>query len=512
MSEKFYNPDLDPEEFRKLGYRVVDMITDYYASIRKVRVFPKATSREVEQVFDEELPVSEQNPDDILNEWQEKVLPYTTHLGSPRYFGYVNGSGSMIGTLAAALSNSVNMNPGGWKASPAATEIERRTIKWIAELIGYPVNCGGLLTSGGTMANFTALLTALRNKAPYNTTEDGLQNKDFDSRFTIYMSDHEGHVSITRVADLLNLGRKSIRRIKSRDDFTMDPEALRVRIKKDIEAGLTPLCVVAQVGSINVGAIDPLEEIAGICRDFDIWFHADGACGAVGAMLPEKKHLYRGLELADSVTLDPHKWLYISYECGCVLVRDEEKLRRSFSMTASYLKGVLPTEYTGLNYFEHGPQMSRSFKALKVWMTLKAYGAEGYRKLLAQNIRCAEYLDKLVRESDDYQAYHKPLLFIYSFRYAPKKYQKLLHNEPAKSDAVNQYLDQLNQTIADEIQISGMAFVMTTRLLGRTVLRLSICSHRTTPEDIDRVFNKLTELGDQFDLGKFTSISSHETE
>jgi aromatic-L-amino-acid/L-tryptophan decarboxylase len=235
MSEKFYNPDLDPEEFRKLGYRVVDMITDYYASIREVQVFQKATSAEVEKVFDEKLPENEQNPDDILNEWQEKVLPYTTHLGSPRYFGYVNGSGSMIGTLAAALSNSVNMNSGGWKASPAATEIERRTIKWIAELIGYPVNCGGLLTSGGTMANFTALLTALRNKAPYNTTEDGLQNMDFDSRFTIYMSDHEGHVSITRVADLLNLGRKSIRKVKSRDDFTMDPDDLRVTIEKDMK-------------------------------------------------------------------------------------------------------------------------------------------------------------------------------------------------------------------------------------------------------------------------------------
>jgi aromatic-L-amino-acid/L-tryptophan decarboxylase len=264
------------------------------------------------------------------------------------------------------------------------------------------------------------------------------------------------------------------------------------------------------VGSINVGAIDPLEEIAGICRDYDIWFHADGACGAVGAMLPEKKYLYKGLELADSVTLDPHKWLYISYECGCILIRDEEKLRRSFSMTASYLKGVLPTEYTGLDYFEHGPQMSRSFKALKLWMTLKSYGTEGYRKLLRQNIRCAEYLDELVRNSEDYQAYHKPELFIYSFRYAPQKYQELLQNEPAKREVVDQYLDQLNQTIADEIQISGMAFIMTTRLLGRTVLRLSICSHRTTTEDIGRVFNKLTELGVQFDRDQGTFFSQDE--
>jgi aromatic-L-amino-acid/L-tryptophan decarboxylase len=499
MSDKFFDPDLDPEEFRKLGYQVVDMIADYYSSIRNIRVFPKATSKEVEKVFEEDLPEKAQRPDDILDDWKKKVLPYTTHLGSPRYFGYVNGSGSMIGSLAEALAASVNMNSGGWKASPAATEIECRTIKWIAELIGYPKNCGGLFTSGGTMANFTALLTALRNNAPYNTTEEGLQKRDFHSRFTIYMSDHEGHVSITRVADLLNLGRNSIRRVKSRDDFTMDPKDLRDTIKKDKKAGLTPVCVVAQVGSINVGAIDPLEEIAGICRDYDIWFHADGACGAVGAMLPEKRHLYKGLELADSVTLDPHKWLYIPYECGCVLVKNSEKLRRSFSMTASYLRGTLPTEYTGLDYFEHGPQMSRDFKALKVWMTLKAYGAEGYRKLLTQNIRCAEYLDKLVRESADFQAYHKPELFIYSFRYAPEKYRVALQNEPEKAEEINEYLDKLNQLITDEIQLSGTAFLMTTKLYGRTVLRLSICSHRTTLSDIEVVFNKLRELGSRLE-------------
>lgn len=501
--DSFVDLDLSPEEFRKLGYRVVDMIAEYYSTIRDVPVFPPHASEEVERAFQEPLPEKGQDPLEVLGEWQSKVLPYTTHLGSPRYFGFVNGSGTMISTLAEALAASVNMNSGAWKPAPAATEIERRAIAWIAELIGYPPGCGGLFTSGGTMANFTAVLTVLRNTATYDTTAEGLQRKESPGRFTIYMSDHEGHVSITRVADLLNLGRDAVRKVASHDDFTMNVQDLERVLDEDIARGDIPFCVVGQVGSINVGAVDPLEDIARICRERDLWFHADGACGAVGAILPDKKSLFRGLELADSVTLDPHKWLYIPYECGCVLVRDPEKLRRAFSMTAPYLRGSLPTEYTGLDYLEYGPQMSRGFRALKVWMSLKHYGAEGYRKLLAQNVKCAEHLDRLVRESTDFEALHEPALFIYSFRYAPEDLRRAGEQSIKKSAEINDYLDRLNQQIADEIQLSGVAFLMTSRVHGRIVLRLSICSHRTTLDDIDLVFAKLRELGESLQSSIF---------
>lgn len=487
QEEPFFEADLSPEEFRKLGYRAIDMMADYYAELRDKPVFAPYTSEQVEEVFREPLPEQGQDPFRVLEEWERKVLPYATHLGSPRYFGFVNGSGSMIGTLADALAASINMNPGAWKPAPSATEVERRTIAWLAELIAYPNDCGGLFTSGGTMANFTAVLTALRNTAGFDTTMEGLQSSQRPGRYTIYMSDHEGHVSIKRVADLLNLGRQAVRLVKSQDDFRMDPEDLERVLDEDIENGDVPFCVVGQVGSINVGAIDPLEDIARICHERGIWFHADGACGAVGAMLPEKQALYRGLELADSVTLDPHKWLYIPYECGCVLVRDPEKLRRSFSMTAPYLRGSLPTEYTGLDYLEYGPQMSRGFRALKVWMTLKHYGADGYRKLLRQNIACAEHLDRLVRASEDFEAIHEPGLFIYSFRYAPASEADRLQ--------VDSYLDDLNQQIADAIQLSGTAFIMSSKIRGSVVLRLSICSHRTTQADMNQVFGKLAELG-----------------
>lgn len=488
MQEPFKNLDISPEEFKQHGYRVIDMIAEYYANILHVPVFPTSSYSDVEEVFKEDLPEQGQQPVHILDEWISKVLPHTTHLGSPRYFGFVNGSGTMMSTLAEALAASVNMNTGGWKAAPAATEIERRTITWIAELIGYNIDCGGLLTSGGTMANFTAIETALRNIAPYDTTSKGLQNKEFKGRFTIYMSDHEGHVSIYRVADLLNLGRESVRLVRSKEDFTMDTTDLERVLDADIANGDYPFCVVGQVGSINVGAIDPLEEIAEICQRRNIWFHADGACGAVGAILPEKKSQYRGLELADSVTLDPHKWLYIPYECGCVLVKDPEKLRRAFSLSAPYLRGTLPTENTGMYYLEYGPQMSRGFNALKLWMSLKHYGVEGYRTLLSQNVQCAEYLHQLVSDSEDFEVLHQPNLFIYSFRYVPRIMG-------LNDEQLNDQLDIINQQIADEIQMSGVAFIMTSKVKGHVAIRLSICSHRTTIADIDIVFKKLRELG-----------------
>jgi aromatic-L-amino-acid/L-tryptophan decarboxylase len=495
----WFEPDLPPETFRQLGYRVVDMIADYYSSLRERPVFPGRTGKEVAESFNEPLPLVGQDPRAILEEWEQKILPNATHLGSPRYFGYVNGSGSMMAALAEALAASVNMNVGAWKPAPAATEIERQTISWLAELLAYPTSCGGLFTSGGTMANFTALLTALRDRAPYDTTRDGLQGNGRMGRFLIYMADHEGHVSIVRVADILNLGRNAIRLVPSGEDLTMDPGALAEMVQSDRARGDIPFCVVAQVGSINTGRIDPLPEIARVCAENNLWLHADGANGAFGRLLEGHESLYQGLELADSITVDPHKWLGIPYECGCVLVRDPEKLRRAFSMSAPYLRGTLPTEYTGLDYLEYGPQMSRGFRALKVWMALKHYGLSGYRRLLAQSVHCARHLDRLVRDSAEFEAIHEPQLFIYAFRYAPQRYRDAARLSAESLKRVNAYLDRLNQQIADEIQASGIAFIMTSSVKGRTVLRMSICSHRTTPADIETVFSALCEIGRALD-------------
>ena len=490
--DAWFDGDLTPEQFQALGYRVVDAIADHLRTIRDVPVFPGRSPDEVARLFEEPLPERGQDPARILDEWDEKILPNTTHNGSPRYFGFVMGSGTPMGILAEALAASVNMNTGGWKPAPSATEIERRTLAWIAELIGYDPACGGLLVSGGTMANVTALHTALRNTAPYDTTPRGLQDEARTGRFRVYASDHEGHVSLVRAVDLMNLGREALRRVPSHDDLTLDVDALRRMLDEDLARGDLPFCVVAQAGSINVGAIDPLDAIADVCAEYGLWLHADGACGAVGAMLPELRPHYAGLARADSVSLDPHKWLYIAYECGCVLFRDPETQRRAFTMQASYLQGILPDRYRGHDFYELGPQMSRGFRALKLWMSLKHYGAEGYRTLLRQNIRCAAHLDALVRADPDFEALHRPVLNFYCFRFVPAR----LRDE---ADAHAATLDRLNQEITDAIRASGLAFVMTSQLRGRTVLRLSVCSHRTTLGDIERVFDALRRLGHRLD-------------
>jgi len=498
--------ELTPEAFRELGYRAIDDITAYYEQLDDLPVFPGKTPAEVERLFEEDVPEVGQDPDEILDEWTERVLPAATHNTSPRYFGFVMGSGTLFGVVADALAASVNMNTGAWKPAPSGTEVERRTIGWLAEMIGYDPDCGGLFTSGGSMANVTAILAGLRETAAYDTKVRGLQTDEREGRHTIYVADHEGHSSVYRAAELLGLGRDAVRLVPSHDDFTMDATALERLLDEDRARGDEPFCVVAQVGSINVGAIDPLEAIADVCEERDLWFHADGACGAVGAILPEKRAQYRGLERADSITLDPHKWLYVPYECGCVLVRDQELLGKAFGMDAAYLEGTLPTEYEGLDYYELGPQMSRGFRALKVWMSLKYFGVKGYRTLLRRNVACVEHLDDLVRDATDFEALHEPNLYIYSFRYAPEDLRRARDRDAAVADAVDDYLDVLNQRIADEIRERGDAFVMTTAIRDRTVLRLSICSHRTTRNDVDAVFETLSEIGDHEDRSRRDSL------
>ncbi|WP_312911616.1 pyridoxal phosphate-dependent decarboxylase family protein [Natronosalvus caseinilyticus] len=490
--------DLDHDEFRAIGYRTVDLIADYYERIDDRLVYVQADPEDVVAAFDEPLPERGEDPERILDAVEESVIPYATHNPSPRYFGFVMGSGTPLAPLADAIAATVNMNVGGWHPAPSGTEIERRCVRWLAEAIGYAPDTGGLLTSGGTMANFTALMTALRDHTAYETTEAGLQGDH--PRYTLYVADHEGHSSVVRAADMLNLGRDAVRRVPSRDDFTMDVDALERLLETDREAGAEPFCVVGQAGSINVSAIDPLRAIADVCAEHECWFHVDGACGAVGAMVPELESRYDGMERADSVTLDPHKWLFVPYECGAVLVHDQECLAKTFAMDASYLRGSVAETPQEFDFYEFGPQLSRGFRALKLWISMKYYGLEGYRELLRTSVRCAEHLDTLVRTHEDFLAVQEPNLFIYSFRYVPGDLQMTLADPPDVPLArVDQYLDELNQAITDEVVRSGLAFLTTTTIRGRRALRMSICSHRTTEADVETVFDALAETGARID-------------
>ena len=493
--ELFLSPDLPPAEFQAMGHRVIDLITEYYASLSREAVdggtappaFPAVRPADVAAMFTGNAPERPEPIDAILADWSSTILPNASHLGHPRWFGFVNGTGTQISVLAEALAAALDPNLGGFRASPSATEVERQTVRWCAELIGYNPDCGGLFLSGGTMANVTAIRIAMMAKAKWNLERDGLQSPDRPGPLTVYMADHETHVSFVRAVDLLGLGRTALRKVPSHPDFTIDIGALERMLDDDTANGMTPFCIVGHVGSINVGAIDDLDALADVARRRDLWFHADGACGALGAMLPEMSQAFRGLSRADSVSFDAHKWLGVPYEAGCLLVREPEIMRKTFALTASYLLPSATSEYSGLNYFDYGPQLSRSWRALKVWMSLRHYGAEAYRTFFRQTIACAKHLHALVLASDDFEVVQpEPALYLYSFRWAPRS----LRGDDAR-------LDELNQRITDELQSRRLAFAMTTRIHGRVTQRLSICSHRTTIADIDATFEAMRGIGQE---------------
>jgi aromatic-L-amino-acid/L-tryptophan decarboxylase len=476
----------------------VELLTEYYVGLRERRIVPSATPAEIRRLFDEPLPRRGRDPRTILRRWKTTVLPYSGHLGSPRFFGYVQGSGLQIGAIADALASAQDPNVADWRMSPAETEIERTVIRWVAEMIGYPTSGGGTLTSGGMAANHTALQVALHAQSPYDMTEDGLQAAQRRGRFTVYMSDHEGHVTIRRAAELLNLGRGAVRPVRSRNDLTLDPAALERQLREDEARGDRPFCVVGQAGSINVGAIDPLEEIAEICRAHGLWFHVDGAAGAFGALLPELRPSFAGIERADSVTVDPHKWLYLPKECGGLLVRDETLLRRTFSAEATYLDRQTDEASSGTNFRALSTQSSRGFRALKVWMALQQLGTDGYVRLFRQNLACVAHLHERVSDDPDFEVLHEPKLYIYSFRYRPRRF--LLPSVVAGGEEETQaYLDRLNRAVAEGATRTGEVFLTTTKIRGRVALRVSVCNHRTTLHDIDRLVDVLRRVGDRED-------------
>jgi aromatic-L-amino-acid/L-tryptophan decarboxylase len=482
--------DIDLSEFRRIGHEVIDAIADYHYGLSRRSVLPNVTPEEVAARFVDEFSEEGESAGALLTDWRERVVPMLTAIGSPRHFAFVNGSGAMMGILAEALAACTNTNAGAWKLGPAATEIERQCLRWIADFIGYPADTGGILVSGGTMANFTALLTALRHVAPYDSTDNGLQDAARSGRFLVYMADHEGHVSITRVADMLNLGRNAVRLVPSRPDFTMDIKELDQMLAADRARGDIPFCVVAQLGSVNVGAVEPIGALADVCAKHSVWLHGDGACGLLAAGLPETRALFCGLERADSLSFDAHKWLGVPNDCGVVLVRHGERLRRAFSIAAPYLRGSLETEDVAFDYLEYGPQMSRAFRALKVWMVLRFFGALGLRELFSKNLGLARHLHNLVLEHPDFEVLHEPTLYLYCFRYVPNGMA-----ERQEEPGVQTQLDCLNQEIVEAIQRSGLAMVMTTRIRGRVAIRMSICSHRTLEEDVDATFEAIARWG-----------------
>ena len=466
--------EISPAEFKKVGYALVDKIAGFLSSLPGKPVSPDHSPREVRKLLGgRELPGKGTPPAKLLKEVSTLLFENSLFNGHPRFWGYISSSAAPIGALGDFLASSVNPNVGSFQLSPVATEIETQTIRWIAELIGYPAGAGGILVSGGNMANFVCFVAARKAMIKWNVRERGVASRTA-TRFCIYTS-AETHTWIQKAADLFGLGTDSIRWIPTDKNLRMDPRVLRDQIRKDRARGEQPMMVVGTAGSVGTGSIDPLHELAQICRAHKLWFHVDGAYGALAAVLSDHPRDLDGLAQADSVAVDPHKWLYTPMEAGCALVKDPQSLLDAFSYHPPYYTfggdgAEMPT-----NYYERGPQNSRGFRALKVWLGLRQVGRDGYRSMIAEDIRLARILFEHAQRYDELQTFTNNLS-ITTFRFVPRDLR-------GRNDAQS-YLNQLNTELLARLQASGEAFCSSTLIHGTFVLRVCVVNFRTTVQDV----------------------------
>jgi aromatic-L-amino-acid/L-tryptophan decarboxylase len=476
---------MDAATFRALGHRLVDQLAESLEAVPRGPVTRDASPLSLRQALDLSAPLPESGmpPGPLLERTAQLLFQHSLFNAHPRFFGYITAAPAPIGVLGDFLAAAVNANVGAWTLSPAATEVELQTVRWIASLIGYPIECGGLLVSGGNMANIVCFLAARAAKAGWNVRERGVIG-DAGQRLRVYAS-AETHTWIHKAADIGGLGTDSIRWIATDSDLRMDVPALRRQIEADAAAGDVPCMVVGTAGSVSTGTIDPLREISAACKEHGVWFHVDGAYGGFAAALPDAPDDLRALTAADSVAVDPHKWLYAPLEAGCALVREPELLRAAFAYHPPYYH----FDEQVMNYVDFGPQNSRGFRALKVWLALQHAGAAGYRDMITDDIRLSRTMADAVRRHDELELITQELS-ITTFRYVPRDRRPRIEDP-----AVERYLDVLNRVVLDRLQRSGEAYLSNAVVKGRYVLRACIVNFHTTRADVEEAVRIAARIG-----------------
>lgn len=473
---------LSPEEFKKLGYQLIDDISGFLQEIRDLPVSPGHKPQEVRDALGQgTLPAKGTDPASLLKQTAALMKEYSVFNGHPRFMAYITSSALPIGALGDLLASAYNPNVGGWQLSPMATEIEVQTVKWIAEFIGYPVDCGGILVSGGNMANMLAFLVARKNLG-----------KDMDpTLLTAYVS-KETHTWIHKSADLFGIGRDNVRWIEVDAGRKMDLDELEKTVLKDIADGFKPFMAVGTAGSVSLGVIDPLKGISEICEKYDMWFHIDGAYGAPAAATSLRPLEFDNLKLADSVAVDPHKWLYSPLEAGCTLVKDPNSLKNTFSHRPDYYEFDEDPEDLPVNYFEHGLQNSRGFRALKIWLSFRYLGRDGLVKLIEKDIDLSRQLYTLTGNYPEIMPFMNALS-ITTFAYVPMEMQQ-------NRTENREYLNEINKEILFALQYSGTAYISNALIDGDYLLRACLVNFRTKEEDLVILLDKVVELGNKIHL------------
>jgi aromatic-L-amino-acid/L-tryptophan decarboxylase len=479
--------DISDAALEELSSGVSALVLDYFGRVAQLPVFPETSGGDTIRRLGAAVPVEGEPIARLLNDCRA-MFDRSRHNGHPRFFGYVASPATAPGAFADLISSALNANVTSWRSSPAATEVERLVVRWLGSLIGFSENAHGLLTSGGSLANLTALLIAQRAKAGANVARAGLWNSKVP--MTIYASD-QIHMSIPKAADILGLGRDQVRLVPSDDRFRIDVRALRQLIESDAQRGLKPFCVVASAGTVNTGAVDPLHEVAAIAKEFGLWFHIDGAYGALAALDASKRPLFAGIERADSISLDPHKWLYTPLDAGCLLFRDPALAQKAFAANeADYIKVHEQTDEESFAFWDYGIELSRRFRALKIWLTLRYFGSRKISEAISEDIALGHYLARQTDEAEDFELLAPVELSICCFRYVPAALRTKLRTAAAdERTQIETEIDQLNTRIMHAVQRGGEAYLSNATIKGRFALRVCITNFRTTRSDLDTLLD-----------------------
>ncbi len=480
MSDALTQETLDPEDWsqlRQLTHRAVDDAIDYLQQTRQRAVW-QSTPGEVAARFHAPLPQLPQGAEHAYQDFREWVMPYQMGNTHPRFWGWYMGNGTAFGALGDFLAATVNPNMGG--GNHVGNLVESQVLDWCKEIVGLPLDSSGLLVSGASMANLVALAVARSRTGAVDVRSEGVSALPKPLRF--YASS-EVHSCMQKAVELLGHGAKSLHKISTDDRYRIDMAALAAAVAADRAAGLQPCAVVGSAGTINTGSVDDLGALAAFCAHEHLWFHVDGAIGAVAALAPGHRHLLRGMESADSVALDLHKWLHLPFEAGCVVVRDRKAHRAAFSLTPEYLAHAQRGLASGTDWFsEYGVELSRGFRALKVWLSFKEHGLQKYGRLIEQNIAQAQRLAELVRAAPELELMAPVVLNIVCFRYRGK-------------GASPQQLNSLNEELLIRLHEGGVVAPSYTTLAGSYCLRAAIVNHRTRTEDLDMLLEVVLRTG-----------------
>lgn len=460
------------DEIRDWGNSVTQFMIEYLGELRDRPVYRHTSSREIRGGLDSKLPIKGTDFDSLLKVFRNAIVPFSRQNAHPRMFGYVQSPGTPIGAFADLLASTLNANLTIWRSAPAPVELERVTIDWIRQILRFPPEAGGLFVSGGSMANLAALAAARQTK------------RELLGRLRMYASS-AAHFSIIKAAALLGIGRENVQHLAVDERFRMRVDDLVAKINADLEAGYVPFCIVGNAGTVDTGAVDPLLEIRDVANRFRLWMHVDGSYGAFAILAQSARKLFAGMEQADSIALDPHKWLYLPVDVGCVIYRDPEVARAAFAYEAEYTRMFGEKSDEAFVCWEYGPELSRRFRALKVWMLLKGVGLDRLSDAIESNLACARHLESTVQGSHDFEMVAPVELSIFCFRHVPGR----LRNQPPEA------IDAFNERLLVALQRDGSSYLSNTMLAGRFALRGCVLNYRTTLRDMEILLEDLRRVG-----------------